>query len=111
MAFLPLNAFFAVLFILGIMWGWDGEGERQFFAVFSAIFMFPLWLLPLYSVVEVSGVISIKLTTGWLPTGILENLLFWNAVLMLFTGSHLMESLERDDPLQKVIRRMRKKKA
>lgn len=111
MAFFPVNIFFAVLFIFGIIWGWDGEGERQFFALFSSIFMFPLWLLPFYSIVDDSVCCTISTVNGWLPTGILENILLWNAVLMLFTGSHLMESMERDDPLQKAVRRMRKKKA
>jgi len=110
MAYLPLNIFFAVLFMLSILWGWEGEEMRQLFALISSIFMFPLWLNPLYSIVETGGVITIAKNTGWLPTFILGNILFWNLVLMYWTGIHLMESLGRQDPVGKGLKRLRKQR-
>lgn len=106
MAFLPLNLFFAGLFLFTIAWGWDGQEARQLMGVFASIFMFPLWLLPLYNLIDGTSIVTIK---GWLPTGILENLLIWNVVLMLFTAEHLMETLNREDPLGRAMKRLRKK--
>src|SRR3989442_12827779 len=59
MAYLPLNIFFAMLFMLSVWWGWEGEEMRQLFAMISSIFMLPLWLNPLYSIAETGGAISI----------------------------------------------------
>lgn len=109
MAFLPVNWLMAAFFLLGIVWGWEGEAERQFFAVISSIFMFPLWLIPLFNIVDDGTCCTLVTVNGWLPTTLLVNFLWWNVVLMLFTGSHFMSSLERDDPFQKLMRRMRKK--
>lgn len=108
MAYLPLNLFFAALFILGIIWGWEGEEERQFFAVISSLAMFPLWLAPLYNIVETGGVVSITRITGWLPTFIIFWILWWNVALMYFTGAHLMGTLGREEPLGKGLKRLRK---
>ena len=108
MAYLPLNIFFAVLFLGSVWWGWEGEEMRQLFALISSIFMFQLWLNPLYSIVETGGVITITKNAGWLPTFILGNILFWNVVLMYWTGIHLMETLGRQDPVGKGLKRLRK---
>ena len=102
------NIFFAVLFLVGIIWGWEGQEERQLFALFSALFMFPLWFLPLFTIIDNGAGISFSSTPGWLPTGILVNLLWWNVVLMYFTGAHLMETLGRQDPLSKGLKKLRK---
>ena len=110
MAYLPLNIFFAVLFLFAIIWGWDGEEMRQLFAVISSIFMLPLWLNPLFSIVETGGVVSIVSKSGWLPTFLLGNILFWNVVLMYWTGIHLMETLGRQEPIGKGLKRLRKQR-
>jgi len=83
---------------------------RQFFAVISAFFMFPLWFSPLFIIIENSGVISFVSKPGWLPTGILEPLLFWNVVLMYWTGVHLMQTLGREEPIGKGLKRLRKQR-
>ena len=110
MAYLPLNIFFAMLFMLSVWWGWEGEEMRQLFAVISSIFMLPLWLNPLFSIVETGGVISIRSNPGWLPTFILGNIIFWNLILMYWTGIHLMETLGRQDPVGKGLKRLRKQR-
>jgi len=99
-----------MLFMLSIWWGWEGEEMRQLFAVISSIFMFPLWLSPLYSIVETGGTINIVRNAGWLPTFILGNILFWNLVLMYWTGIHLMETLGRQEPIGKGLKRLRKQR-
>ena len=109
MAFLPLNIFLAVLFLFGIIWGWEGEELRQFFAVLSSIFMLPLWMTSLYNLTESSGTISVTIVPGWLPTVLIVNLLWWNVALMYFTGAHLMQSLGREDPVGKAFKKMRKR--
>jgi hypothetical protein len=108
MAFLPVNVFLAVLFLFGIVWGWEGEELRQFFAVVSSIFMFPLWLTPLFSIVDDTVCCTFKSNPGWLPTLLLVNLLWWNVALMYFTGAHLISTLGREDPLSKGFKRLRK---
>ena len=108
MAFLPLNVFLAVLFLFGIVWGWEGEELRQFFAVLSSIFMFPLWMVSLYSLNDSSGSMTLTVMKGWLPTVLLVNLLWWNVTLMYFTGAHLMQTLGREDPVGKAFKKMRK---
>ena len=110
MAFLPVNIFFAVLFVFGVIWGWEGEEMRQFFAVISSIFMFPLWLSPLFIITESSGIVSFVSKPGWLPTLILGNIMFWNVVLMYWTGIHLMETLGRQEPIGKGLKRLRKQR-
>jgi len=110
MAYLPLNIFFAMLFMLSIWWGWEGEEMRQLFALISSVFMLPLWLNPLYSIVETGGAIAIVRNPGWLPTFILGNILFWNVVLMYWTGIHLMETLGRQEPIGKGLKRLRKQR-
>ena len=108
MAFLPVNFFFVALFVFGIVWGWEGEEMRQLFALISSIFMFPLWFSPLYIITENSGTIAFVSRANWLPTFILGNILFWNMVLMYWTGIHLMETLGRQDPVGKGLKRLRK---
>lgn len=108
MAFLPVNIFLGVLFLFGIVWGWEGEELRQLFAVFSATFMLPLWTASLYSIVESSGTLSISVTPKWLPTVLLVNLLWWTVTLMYFTGAHLMQTLGREDPLSKAFKKARR---
>ena len=103
-----VNIFMAVLFLIGIIWGWEGEAERQFFAVISSIFMFPLWLLPLFTIIDNGSGITFSSTPGWLPTGIFENLLFWNVVLMYFTGAHLMAELGREEPVGRMLKKVRR---
>jgi len=107
-AFLPVNIFLAVLFLFGIVWGWEGEELRQFFAVLSSIFMFPLWLSPLVSIVDDSTCCTIGTLNSWLPTVLVVNLLWWNVVLMYFTGAHLMQTLGREEPISKGFKKMRK---
>lgn len=109
MAFLPLNLFLAGVFLFGVAWGWEGQEERQFFAVLSSIFMLPLWLTDsLYSLVQNGSTLSITVTTGWLPTVLVVNIVWWNVVLMYFTGAHLMQSLNREEPLGRALKRLRK---
>jgi|SRR5207249_9900314 len=108
MAFLPVNIFLAILFLFGIIWGWEGEELRQFFAVLSSIFMFPLWAVSLYSISGDPSCCSIVVLNGWLPTVLLVNLLWWNVVLMYFTGAHLMQTLGREEPISKGFKKMRK---
>jgi hypothetical protein len=109
MAFLPLNIMLAAFFIFGIVWGWEGQEERQFFAVLSSIFMFPLWLTPLYSLVGTSvNTVLVAITPGWLPTVLVVNILWWNVVLMYFTGAHMMQTLGRTEPVGKALKRLRK---
>lgn len=107
--FLPVNLLMAAIFLFGIAWGWDGEAERQFFAIVSSIFMLSVWLAPLFNIVDDGTCCTLVSINGWLPTALLENILFWNVVLMYFTGAHFMASLERDEPMAKLIRRLRKK--
>jgi len=110
LAFLPINILMVVLFLFAVVWGWEGEEMRQLFALISSVFMLPLWLNPLYSIVETGGVISIVRNPNWLPTFILGNILFWNVVLMYWTGIHLMETLGRQDPVGKGLKRLRKQR-
>jgi hypothetical protein len=110
MAYLPLNIFFVVLYAAFIWWGWEGEEMRQLFSVISSIFMFPLWLLPLFSVVDDSVCCTITATNGWLPTGMLEPILFWNVVLMYWTAMHLMQTAGREEPIGKGLKRLRKQR-
>ena len=72
--------------------------------------MLPLWLNPLYSIVETGGVVSITSSPNWLPTFLLGNILFWNVVLMYWTGIHLMETLGRQEPIGKGLKRLRKQR-
>ena len=109
MAFLPVNWLMAGLFLFGVAWGWEGEAERQFFAVISSIFMFPLWLTPLFNIVDDGTCCTLVSVNGWLPTTLLVNALWWNLVLMYFTGSHFMASLERESPTAKLLKRLRKR--
>jgi hypothetical protein len=108
MAFLPVNILFSVLFLVGIIWGWEGEAERNLFAVISSIFMFPLWFAPLFSIVDDGSGVVLSSVPNWLPTIMLENILFWNVVLMYFTGAHLMETIGRGDPIGKLMNKARK---
>jgi hypothetical protein len=110
MGFLPINIFMVVVYLLGIIWGWEGEEMRQFFANVSSFFMFSLWLIPLFSITNDAGCCTIVKTSGWLPTGILEFVLFWNVVLMYFTGAHLMQTLGREEPIGKGLKRLRKQR-
>src|SRR5438552_8483181 len=82
MAYLPLNIFFAMLFMLSVWWGWEGEEMRQLFAMISSIFMLPLWLNPLFSIVETGGVISIRSNSGWFSTFILVYIIYRYLILM-----------------------------
>jgi hypothetical protein len=95
-AFLPINVFLAVVFLFGVVWGWEGELLRRMFGVFSAIFMFPLWTAPLYSIASDTACCTIVTTSGWLPTILLANLLWWNIILAYFTVAHVFELLDRD---------------
>jgi hypothetical protein len=108
MAFLPVNIFLAVLFLFGIVWGWEGEELRQFFGVLSAIFMLPLWTVSLYNISGDPSCCSIFVLNNWLPTALIVNVLWWNVVLMYFTGAHLMQTLGRDEPIGKAFKKMRK---
>jgi len=112
MAFLPVNILFVAIYLFGVAWGWEGEELRRLFAVVSSIFMFSLWLIPLYTI-TFSTTISFVSSPRWLPTNLLENILFWNAILMYWTGVHLIEMLGLEDPVSKVIKKVknRKKKA
>ena len=97
MAFLPINVFVAVLFLFGVIWGWEGELLRRFFAVISAIFMFPLWTISLYNIVDDGTCCTVFVLKGWLPTVLLTGgLLWWNIALMYFTVAHVFELLDRD---------------
>ena len=109
MAFLPVNVFLVFVFLLGIIWGWEGEELRQFFAVLSATFMFPLWLTPLFNIIDDTSCCSTGSVNGWLPTALLVNILWWNVVLMYFTGAHLMQTLGREEPLSKAFKKARKR--
>lgn len=108
MAFLPVNWLMMAVYLFGVVWGWEGEELRRLFAVISSIFMFSLWLIPLYSITY-STTIAFSSNPGWLPTNILENILFWNTILMYWTGVHFIEQLGYDDPIGKGIKRIRKK--
>jgi hypothetical protein len=108
MGFLPINILMAILFLFSIIWGWEGEEMRQFFAVISSFFMFPLWWFPLFSITNDAGCCTIVTTNGWLPTFILTNALWWNVALMYFTGAHLMETMGRIEPIGKALKRLRK---
>lgn len=108
MAFLPINLFMAVLFLFAIVWGWEGEEMRQFLAIISSIFMFSLWLSPLYSIVDDTACCTIAKTNGWLPTFVLVGVLWLNMALMYFTGAHLMQTLGREEPVGKALKRLRK---
>lgn len=109
MAFLPVNWLLAGLFLFGVAWGWDGEAERQFFAVISSVFMFGLWLTPLFNIVDDGTCCTLVSVNGWLPTNLLFLILWFNVALMYFTAAHFMAALEREEPMAKLIRRMRKK--
>ena len=104
-----VNIFVAVLFLIGIIWGWEGDEERQFFAVLSSLFMFQLWTLPLFAIIDNGSGISFSSKAAWLPTGILTNLLFWNVVLMYFTGAHLIGTLGYEEPIGKKLKSLRRK--
>jgi len=107
-AFLPINLFIIAMFLLSIIWGWEGEEERQFFAMISSFFMFPIWLNPMYLLASDTVCCTVVKVNTWLPTFILGNVLFWNVVLMYFTGAHLMQTLGREEPIGKGLKRLRK---
>ena len=104
----PLNIIVIILFLFGIVWGWEGQEERQFFAVLSSIFMFPLWFAPLITLVQSGNAIIVVRTASWLPTFLLVNILWWNVTLMYFTGAHLMQTLGRSEPIGNAIKKLRK---
>lgn len=110
MGYLPINFLMAFFFLILIIWGWEGEEMRQFLALLSAIFMFPLWLSPMFSLVDDTACCTVASTSGWLPTFILTGILWVNVALMYFTGAHLMETLGREDPVSKGLKRLRKQR-
>jgi len=109
MAFVPVNLLLMAIYLFGVVWGWEGEELRRLFAIVSSVFMFSLWLIPLYTI-TFSTTIGFVSSPGWLPTNLLENILFWNAILMYWTGVHLIEMLGFEDPVSRGIKRVRKKK-
>lgn len=111
MAFVPINIFMAAIFLFGVAWGWEGQEERQFFAILSSVSMFSLWLQPLYSVNQLaSGTLVISVNATWLPTFVLFWLLWWNVALMYFTGAHLMQTMGYTEPVGNYIKNKRKVK-
>lgn len=96
MAFLPLNLLLVLILAAFFIWAWDGELVRQVFGLFSAIFMLPMWLNPLYSIVDTGTCCTIVRTTGWLPTFIFGTIVFWNVILMYAANAHILQTLDRD---------------
>ena len=94
------------VFLFGIVWGWEGEEERQFFAVLSSIALFSVWYVPFLSIVDASSIVTVN---NWLTTSQLFWLSWFNVALMYFTAAHLMQTLNREEPVGRAIKRLRKR--
>jgi hypothetical protein len=96
MAFLPINLFMLVLFVFGVVWGWEGETLRHVFALVCSTFIFPLIYLPLYSIVDDSVCCTIVATNGWLPTLFFQFFAYFWLALCFANWAHVMEADQRD---------------